>query len=264
MKIKANGISMNYDIKGKGENLVLIHGAGDNCNMWYHQIPFFSQRYRVITYDIRGFGKSESPEGKEYRSLFTIDLYELMKVIGVQEAYFLGYSLGGRIAIELAINHPKMVRALMLVNTNLGLTSPSPETVERRRMILDLLDKGDAEKVTEIMTTYSFSPDFKSRNPAEFKKYMKVKLQNDIYGFARLTRSLGTPASPIEFNKIKCPVLIVVGKYDLLIGQEHTKQAQEAISGSKLVTLPTGHAAMIEMPDLFNSTILEFLSSVKD
>ena len=59
MKTQANGISMNYQVKGKWANLVLIHGAGDNLSMWYHQVPIFSKSYRVITYDVRGSGKSE-------------------------------------------------------------------------------------------------------------------------------------------------------------------------------------------------------------
>lgn len=93
MKIKAHGISMNYEIKGKGENLVLIHGAGDNLNMWYHQVPVLSKSYRVITYDVRGHGRTESPEGEYSISLFVEDAYELMKAIEVQDAYFLGHSM---------------------------------------------------------------------------------------------------------------------------------------------------------------------------
>jgi pimeloyl-ACP methyl ester carboxylesterase len=120
MKVKANGISMNYQIKGKGTNLVLIHGAGDNLNMWYHQVPVFSKSYRVITYDIRGSGKTERPEGEYSISLFTEDAYQLMKAIRVDEAYFLGYSMGGRIALELALNHPELVKALVLANSSVG------------------------------------------------------------------------------------------------------------------------------------------------
>jgi len=103
MKIKANDILMNYEIKGKGPNLVLIHGAGDNLNMWYHQVPVFSKSYRVITYDVRGSGETESPKGEYSISLFSEDVYQLMKAIRVEDAYFLGYSMGGRIALELAI-----------------------------------------------------------------------------------------------------------------------------------------------------------------
>ena len=263
MKVKANGISINYQVKGKGANLVLVHGAGDNLNMWYHQVPVFSKSYRVITYDVRGSGKTERPEGEYSIALLAEDAYQLMKAIGVKEAYFLGYSMGGRIALELAINYPDLVKGLVLANSSVGLTPPSPETLERRRVTLELLDKGDMKRVAEMMTTGAFSPDFKSKNPTEFKRYMKVKLQNKPDGIARLMRSLSTSIVPPDLSKVKCPVLLIVGENDLYMGVEQGKQAHEAIAGSKLVVLPTGHAAAIELPKKFNSAVLEFLSGVR-
>jgi len=263
MKIKANDILMNYEIKGKGQNLVLIHGAGDNLNMWYHQVPVFSKSYRVITYDVRGSGETESPKGESSISLFSEDVYQLMKAIRVEDAYFLGYSMGGRIALELAINHPELVKALVLANSSVGLTPPSHQTVERMRAILELLDKGDIKRVSEMMTTDAFSPGFKSKNLAEFEKYMKVKLQNKPEGIARLMHSLSVPTATPNLGKVKCPVLFIVGENDFLTGVERGKQEQKAIVNSKLVILPTGHAAAIELPEKFNSAVLEFLSAVR-
>jgi 3-oxoadipate enol-lactonase len=141
VKIKANDILMNYEIKGKGQNLVLIHGAGDNLNMWYHQIPVFSKSYRVIAYDVRGSGETEDPKEEYSISLFSEDVYQLMKAIRVEDAYFLGFSMGGRIALELALNHSELVKALVLANSFVGLTPPSPETLERHRVTLELLEK---------------------------------------------------------------------------------------------------------------------------
>lgn len=262
MRTKANGISMNYQVKGKEANLVLIHGAGDNLSMWYHQVSVFSKSYRVITYDVRGSGKSESPKGEYSISLFAEDAYQLMKAIGVANAYFLGYSMGGRVALELALSHPELVKALVLANSSVGLTPPSPEALERRRVNLELLDKGDIKRVAEMMTTTAFSPNFKSKNPAEFKKYMKVKLQNKADGLARLMRGMAAPASRPDLSKVKCPVLLIVGENDQYMGVEQVKQAHEAIVGSELEILPTGHAAAIELPERFNAIVLAFLSKI--
>jgi len=263
MKIKANGVSMNYQIKGKGNNLVLIHGAGDNLNMWYHQVPVSSKSYRVITYDVRGSGKTESPECEHSISLFAEDAYQLMKAIKVQDAYFLGYSMGGRIALELTLSHPDLVNALILANSSIGLAPPSPEGIERRRVMLELLDKGDIKAFAEMMTTNAFSLGFRSKNPAEFEKYMKVKSQNQPQGLVRMMRSLSVPASPPDLGKVKCPVLLIVGENDAYTGVEQGQRAQEAIVGSRLVVLPTGHAAAIELPERFNSAVLEFLSGIR-
>jgi len=263
MKIKANDILMNYEIKGKGQNLVLIHGAGDNLNMWYHQVPVFSKSYRVITYDVRGSGETESPKGEYSISLFSEDAYQLMKAIRVEDACFLGYSMGGRIALELAINHPELVKALVLANSSPVLARPSAERIEKRRTMLDLLDKGDMTEFVGMMTTDAFSPGFKSSHPIEFEKYMKVKLQNQPRGIAQIMRLLGVPANPPDLGKVKCPVLLIVGEKDSFMGVEQGKKAQKAMAGSRLVTLPTGHAAAIELPEKFNSAVLEFLSAIR-
>jgi 3-oxoadipate enol-lactonase len=283
MKTKANGINMNYDTRGKGENLVLIHGAGDNLNMWYHQVPVFSRSYCVITYDVRGSGKTDSPKGDYSISLLAEDVCELVKAIAFlnlmsvdsmeqmmkasrpdeAQCFLLGYSMGGRIALEAAINHPEMVKALVLANSSVGLTPPSPDAAERRRALLELLGKGDMKKVAEMMTTNAFSPGFKSKNPSEFGRYMKVKLQNKPDGLARIMQALASATAPPDLSKVKCPVLIIVGENDAYMGVEQGKQAHEAIAGSKLVILPTGHASAVELPDKFNSAVLEFLSGVR-
>lgn len=262
MKTKANGISMNYQIKGKGSNLVLIHGAGDNLKMWYNQVPVFARSFRVITYDVRGSGKTESPEGKYSVSLLAQDAYELMKAIGVKEAYFVGYSMGGRIAAQLALNYPKLVKALVLASSSPDLTPPPPEALGRRREMLELLDKGDMKAFVELMARDVFSPGFESSHPTEFEEYMKVKLQNKPDGIARIMR-MGQPRSSPDLSKIKCPVLLLVGENDWIMGLAQGKEAHEAIRGSKLVVLPAGHAAPIESPDKFNSAVVEFLNEVK-
>ena len=262
MKIKANGISMHYEIKGKGENIVLIHGAGDTLDMWYHQVPVFSRNYSVTTYDIRGFGKTESPETAYTMSLLAEDAHQLMKTIGVAGGYFLGYSMGGRIALDLALDHPEMVKAIILANSYAGLASPSSKSAELRRLTSELLEKGDMKKVAEVMTINAFSHDFKSKNPIEFIKYMKIKLQNKPGNFARVMRALEAPSTPPDLSKIKCPVLIIAGENDVYMTVEQCKQMNNAISGSQLVILPTGHAAAVELPDEFNQAVLKFLSEL--
>ncbi|MFP3974695.1 MAG: alpha/beta fold hydrolase [Chloroflexota bacterium] len=258
MRIEANGISINYEIHGQGPNLVLIHGAGDNLNMWYRQVPVFSERYRVITYDVRGSGETESPEGEYSMPLLARDAYELMKALGVKDAYFLGYSMGGHIALELALNHPELVKALILASSSPPLTPPTPEVLKRRQAMSELLDKGDMEALAEKMTTDAFSPGFQSGNPVEFERYMKVKLQNNPGGIAKIMRRV--PESPPDLSKLKCPVLILIGENDRVMGLEQGKKAQEAIPDSKLIVLPAGHAVPIELPDRFNRTVMDFLS----
>ncbi len=264
MKVKANGILMNYEIQGKGTDLVLIHGMGDNLSMWYHQVPVFSKHYRVVIYDTRGAGETEIPEGEYSLSVLTEDAYQLMKAIGVKDACFLGYSMGGRIALELAIKQPEMVKAVILSSSPIFLNPPPTQNIQRRppMPMPDLLSKDGLEAFAEMHATSAFSPGYKSKNPAEFERYMKVKLLNKPENLSRLMRSLGGIGSPPDLSRVKCPVLIIAGEFDSLISLESVKQLQKALSDSKLVILPTGHAAAVEQPERFNSIVLDFLSEV--
>jgi 3-oxoadipate enol-lactonase len=264
MKVKANGISIHYEIQGRGANLVLIHGMGDNLSMWYHQVPVFSKHYQVVTYDTRGAGETEIPEGEYSLSVLTEDAYQLMKAIGVKKAFFLGYSMGGRIALELAIKRPEIVKAIILSSSPIFVTPPSPQNVPRRppMPMPDLLSKGGLEAFAEMHATSAFSPGFKSKNPSEFDRYMKIKLLNKPESLSRLMRSMGGLGSPPDLGNVKCPVLIIAGEFDSLISLESVKQLQKYLAGSKLITLPAGHAAAVEQPDQFNSAVLDFLSEV--
>jgi pimeloyl-ACP methyl ester carboxylesterase len=121
VKIRANGIMVNYELAGEGDCLALVHGAGDNLQMWYGQVPAFSERHRVLTCDVRGFGETELPESEVGVELLAADLRELLRALGIERAFVLGYSMGGRIALQLALDEPQMVRALVLASSGVGL-----------------------------------------------------------------------------------------------------------------------------------------------
>src|SRR5438874_11834798 len=106
-----------YEIKGKGHPLVFLHGGQMDRRMWDDEYEFFARHYRVIRYDIRGFGKSDTAK-KPYSD--AEDLYTLLRHLGLKEATLVGLSLGGAISVDFAILHPETVRSLILVCPGLG------------------------------------------------------------------------------------------------------------------------------------------------
>jgi pimeloyl-ACP methyl ester carboxylesterase len=261
MKARANGITMNYELAGEGDCLTLIHGAGDNLHMWYEQVPVLSQRFRVLTYDIRGFGETEYPEGDVGLPLLAQDLYQLLQVLAVDRAFVLGYSMGGRIGLQLAIDHPETVKALILANSGVGVAPPAPEAVERRKRLVAMLERGAAEAVAEQMTAASFSPGLKERDPAKFERYKAVKLRNDPQRFARVWGAAAT-SSPLDLSRLSCPVLVIAGEQDSFMLLGAARATHTAIANSQMEILPTGHAAAIEAPEEFNRIVLEFLAGL--
>lgn len=267
MKISANGIEMNYEVAGQGECLTLIHGFTDNMNMWFGQAPEFSGEYKVLTYDVSGFGlterrvaadaaKTDAPYSME---LFADDLRELLRALDIDRTCVLGYSMGGRIALEFALKNPDAVTGLIFANSGIG-TPPKPDMVERRKMMAGVLEQGNNEMIAEIMTAASFSPDFGQRNPEAYGKYKEIKLQNDPADYMKVMRALIEALdSPPDLSRIKCPALIIAGEQDGLMEPETVGFMKNAIKDAEAIMLPTGHAAAIEMPEEFNRAVLDFM-----
>jgi pimeloyl-ACP methyl ester carboxylesterase len=265
MNIEAKGVRMNYETTGAGDWLVLIHGAGDNLQAWYNQVPVFSEQHKVLTYDTRGHGQTDVTEGEYTTGMWADDLRGLLEVLGVRRASVLGYSLGGMIAATLATEHPDMVDALVLAGiAGAAVGLGDRQTWEqRRKKQIELLDKegmaGILSDRTDAATSTMFSPGFAEKNPQAINGYRERFAATSAGGYRKVLESMGRRGRPVDFSKILCPVLIIVGAFDLWSGPEAGKVLQERMPGSELVILPTGHACQIEQPGAFNEAVLSFL-----
>lgn len=269
MKIMANGISMNYELVGSGKCLTLIHGVGDNLNAWFNQVPAFSQRYRVLTYDVRGHGQTELPVGEITSELLVDDLYAILKALKISETFLLGHSLGGAIALQFTPTYPEMVKALILSNGG-GAARLSEEDLRqkevlgaRRQAQLETIKKEGMEAVVKDKFSLIFSPGFAEKNPDTVERYKSVFLQNKQEKYLRMMQRIGRFSVSSDPSKITCPTLVIYGEYDFG-GQQYAKATQEAIPGSQLKVFPTGHVPAIEIPREYNETVLTFLAGVAD
>ncbi len=263
MKIKANGIEMNYELSGEGNCLVLIHGYSDNLNLWYNQTSAFSENYQLLTYDVRGFGKTEVVKTDYSMGLFAEDLRALLEALGIRSACVLGYSMGGRIALEFALTHPGMTAGLVLANSGIG-EAPSQEMQERRQMMAELLQQGDIGVISELMTEASCSPGFKDRNPRAYEKLKSIKMQNDPSEYLAIMQAIvGSIDSPVDLGGLRCPGLIIAGDQDGFMYVSTGEKMRDAIPDAEMHVLQTGHAAMIEEPEAYNRIVLGFLDRLK-
>ncbi|MBP1730120.1 MAG: 3-oxoadipate enol-lactonase [Deltaproteobacteria bacterium] len=269
MKIAANGISINYEIAGEGDWLVLIHGAGDNLGIWYNQVPVFSGHYKVITYDTRGHGQTEVTEGNYTAAMWAEDLHGLLKTLGVKRAFVLGYSLGSMIASAFATERPEMVKALVLVGVaGAAVGVGDRETwMARRNEQIELLETegmlGVLRQRIDPVKGAMFSPGFAKKNPQVVRQYSEVFKLSSAEGYRKVLESMGQRGRPVDFSAISCRTLVIVGDADVWSGPEAGRALQQRIPGSELVILPTGHACHLERPDLFNETVLSFLSPLQ-
>ncbi|MEW6143098.1 MAG: alpha/beta hydrolase [Chloroflexota bacterium] len=263
MKVTVNGISINYETTGHGPNVVLIHGSPDNLTMWQHQIEALSARYRVTAYDMRGFG--QTPFGDiEYRlSTLVDDLRGLIETLQLTRPVVVGYSLGGWVAATFAVTNPELIRALVLTGCSGAMPRPSSELTNRQKKVVELLGKCDIKGLAKDMANWCFSPGFREKNPAEYQRYVNIKASNRLENLARIMG--GGRGFPIQlpFEKITCPTLFIAGEYDSAAPVESQRQAHQLTSGSKFVVLPAGHASMLELPEEFNTALLQFLDNLR-
>ena len=229
-------------------------------------MPILSQSYRVLTYDVRGHGQTESPPVEYGMELLVQDLYELLKALNVPETYVLGYSMGGRIALGLALDHPEMVKALILANSPVAPIQRSEEEMkqmmEMRRKRMEAIEKQGLESMIDETTAMMLSPGFAEKKPEVVARYKEIRLKNDPGAYLTVMRSMATGMQPPDVSAVKCPTLIIAGEHDGFSGPEPARAGQKLIAGSKLVVMPTGHASAIEQPDEFNKAVLDFLAGL--
>lgn len=266
MKLEAGKIEVSYEVSGEGASLVLIHGFTDNLNMWYNQVPVFSERFKVLTYDVRGHGKTETPEGAFSMELFADDAHALLQALGIEKACMLGYSMGGRIALQFALAYPEMTAGLIFANSGVmgSDVRPSEEQIaalaERRQQMVKMFETGRIEVIADGMAERSFSPGFRYRDPVTFQNYKDVKLQNDPRHYLAIMQAMvEAVTNPPDLRRLECPALIIAGDRDGFMTVDEAKSMERAIGDVTVTVLPTGHAAAIEAPQAFNQAVLDFV-----
>ena len=242
----------------------MLHGLGDNLNVWFNQVPVFSKYYQVLTYDARGHGRTDLPEGDINPNVLTEDLFALLKTLNINETFLLGHSMGARVAYQFTLAHQDMVKALILCNGVGG--GPGREDVLNT---LEIARTAGVEGVLKERIDRTFSPGFVENNTETVEQYKSVLRQMNIEGLIRFMQPMTQPRVEVKENKratpsvISCPTMIIVGEYDHLSGPSAGESAQKKIHGSQLKIFPTGHAPALEKPDEFNKAVVDFLSEIR-
>ncbi|HVP12680.1 MAG TPA: alpha/beta fold hydrolase [Phycisphaerae bacterium] len=254
-----------YQAMGRGEPLVLIHGGSIDHRMWDGQVRALARRYRVILYDVRGHGLSKGPP-RSYRD--EEDLYRLLKHLGVRRAHVLGLSLGGRIAIDFAIEHPDMVGCLIPVAPGLsGYRFEGADFAEDHRRQAEAIQSGDYEKARElVLRSWTDGP---QRSPDQVDPKVRQAVSGMLkHGMApgrTMGRSLPLKPPAIErLGEIRAPTLAVVGTLDMSDILKIVDRLVAEIPGARPATVDSvAHMVNMERPDEFNRIVLAFLEEHK-
>ncbi len=265
-KIQVNDGHIFYEDTGKGLPLVFIHAGYMDSRMWDNVTAIFSSGYRVIRYDVRGYGKS-SKVTKAYTD--AEDLKSLLENLGVREAVLIGVSNGGRIAFDFAVTYPHMVKALIPVDSGLKGNQPSGSEEEKlwenitidEEKYLKLRSEGKYREAAEIDVDF-----WSNASTGDLRESLLKIAEENVFTDETdpdIFQVSPTPPAFEKLNSLKMPVLIIVGGSDTPPLKEMDRRIHQLIGGSKFVVIEgADHLPSVTRPAEFCNAVFDFLRTL--
>jgi 3-oxoadipate enol-lactonase len=237
---------------GAGPAVVLCHGLGGNHAIWWRQINSLAHRYRVITWDQRGFGNSTNVSGQAGIDEAADDLVAILDALEVERAHLVGQSMGAFVALRTTLNQPQRVASLVL-STTLAAADPRHTRALRaavpRRQLRDrhpVVSEAFAIAHPDLVVAYNLISSFGVKPPAEvmLESMAAHRFDDD------------------ELRAIICPVLFLAAEHDTLCPAEVMQAAANRVSAAELETLAgAAHSAYYEIPAVWTAAVLRFIDS---
>jgi len=264
------GHSLNVERSGSGPNTIIaIHGFTGSAATWDPFVGAAGNDYSLMLPELQGHGKSDAPEDPElYDMKHTImALAEIADRLEVRKAHWLGYSLGGRVALAAAISLTDRTLSLTIESGSAGLDNIEEKT-NRIRSDAALADKIEHAGIPGFVDYWESLPLWsgQSRLPSSVREKIRTeRLANNSLGLSNSLRGIGVGAQP-SFHKelfgLSIPSLFVAGEEDAKFS-EIARRMHRTVSESKLCLMAeSGHAVHLEQPEFFNRAVLDFLSAV--
>ena len=265
----ANGVNIYYEVTGEGYPLVWSHEFGGSYESWETQVRYFTRRYRVITYAARGWPPSDVPSDPEaYTQEHVVnDLYLLLRHLGIEQAHIGGLSMGGSVALNFGIAHPEMARSLIVAAAGSGTTNREEFLASGQALCDRLISQGMAAVAGEYGMTDN-RIQLLRKDPQGWEEFHRLLASHSALGSALTFRGFVMNRPTIyaledKLRGLQVPTLIMIGDEDEPC-IEPAIFMKRNIPRSGLTVFPqSGHAINLEEPDLFNRTVLDFLTAVE-
>lgn len=258
--VEVEGGKVFYEAVGDGPAIVMIHDGLLHRETWNDQFAAFAESHRVIRWDRRGYGRSESPTAP-FRNLD--DVFALMKALEVERASLVGCSSGSLTAIEFALEHPDMVSSLVLVGPIVSGFGFSEHFKTRGNRGMPNRDAPVDERIEYWTATDPWETAPESTDARKTIKNLLVANPQNMRGSGSFARWPGFSCMG-RLSEIEVPTLIVVGESDIPDVHAHAGVIEAGIEGSRRVVLAHGgHLIHFEAPDAFNRVVLDFLEPVE-
>ncbi|MGA2894885.1 MAG: 3-oxoadipate enol-lactonase [Xanthobacteraceae bacterium] len=258
MQVKANGITINYQIDGTRSDapwLVFSNSLATSIAMWDEQTAALKDSFRVLRYDQRGHGGSDAPAGRYPFDTLLADALGLLDALGIDKAHFAGLSMGGATALGLAERHPERFASIIVCDSPCQSTPQSSQQWEER---IKVAQQNGIEALVEPTIARWFPAETVAKNPPHLDKVRAMIKATPVNGFIGCAAALAAHDYAAAVATVKCPVLFLVGEKD---GPAPAmRKLNEKLAGSRYIEIPdAGHISNMDRPAEFNRAVRDFL-----
>jgi 3-oxoadipate enol-lactonase len=267
---EVNGTKLYYEMVGEGDVIVFVHGNVGDRRHWDYQFLSLSKDFKVIRYDVRGYGKSALPDS-EIAYGNPQDLKALLDYLKVSKAHVCGLSMGSGTVVSFAIAYPEMCQSLIPIGPWAGgYCSGESRTpaCDSLYAVMGNLGSIAKEKGAKAATDYFWKGNNLFRNTVRSKEALDhlIMIGYDYSFWGFMNSSKGLPNQPVAIDhlrEINIPTLIVTAQYDLEVCREIAEVMKKEIPNSKLVSIENaGHCMNIEKPEEFNELLVDFINNL--
>jgi len=265
LTITVNDLTVSYIDEGpiNSPTIIFIHGFPLNKTMWTKQVGELKKNYRVIAYDIRGHGNTDTGNDSFSIDLFVNDLLCMMDTLNIDKTILCGFSMGGYIALNAIENYPERFNALLLCDTN--CTDDIPEAKEKRMKAIESIKEKGLEQYAEESLKKLFAPISFSRHIEEIAVVKEMIMKTSVKSLFKTLHALAERKETCtKLHQIKVPVIIMVGKEDEITPPDVALLMHGRIKGSIIYIIDqAGHLSNMENSGEFNNQLTGFLSLIK-
>jgi pimeloyl-ACP methyl ester carboxylesterase len=242
--------------EGEGDPLVFVHAGIADARMWQPQAEQFAGEWRVVCPDLRGFGGTAHGEG-DYRH--AADLAGLFADLRLTPAVVVGASMGGGVAIDFALEHPDLVRGLVLVGATFGgFNFLEPELFDQWRDLTDIYEAGRLDEAAVLETEIWLGSDAPPEVSSEVVEMVRLS-----YDHSEIEESEAEAPASERLGELEMPALIVLGEADRIDIARAADELLNSIPHARLVTVPgAAHLPSLEQPSVFNAVLDDFLAQL--
>lgn len=262
MQTQVNGITIAYSDQGQGLPVVFLHAFPFNRTMWDPQLAGLSDRYRIITVDLRGHGESDAPFWRYSMDLFADDVKGLLDYLNIQQAVLVGLSMGGYLMFAFHRKYRERIKALVFCDTR--AEADTQELAAWRFALAQKIYKEGTKAVVADMGPKLLSVAAYQTKPDLVRLVEAIGLSTQMSGaIGDLMAIAERPDSSPDLARIACPTLVLAGDGDQLTTPEENRRIAERITDAKFGIIPSvGHISNLEQPEAFNAALISFLETV--